>query len=249
MGVVLAGRGRGLDDTRQSRAQEVRIAADPFEVIVEGCLADDGRAASASYLSRRWPSREFATEWAPRPCVLSMDAILAPGSPTMSDDAFLPLVYSGGTFEDLYRREYPNLIAVARVLTGDRHDGEDLVQDTMVKAFVHWDRLRSYQKPGCWCLRVLTHACRDHWRRRRTRTRFLDRQRNTEPWTEGPNVEFVAFWQAVRRLPQRPRLVVTLFYAGDRSIAEIAAVVKAPEGTVKSDLARARVVLMSELER
>jgi RNA polymerase sigma-70 factor, ECF subfamily len=165
----------------------------------------------------------------------------------MADDAFLAYVYNGGSFEDLYRREYPNLVAVARALTGDRHDGEDLVQDTMVKAFVHWDRVRLYQKPGSWCLRVLTHACRDHWRRRRTRTRFLDRQRRVEPSSEGPGVEFVAFWQAVRRLPQRPRLVVTLYYAGDRSIAEVAELVKVPEGTVKSDLARARVVLMSEL--
>ena len=165
----------------------------------------------------------------------------------MSDDAFLPYVYNGGSFEDLYRREYPSLVAVARALTGVRHDGEDLVQDTMVKAFVNWDRVRLYQKPGSWCLRVLTHACRDHWRRRRTRTRFLERQRRVEPSTEGPGVEFMAFWQAVRRLPQRPRLVVTLYYAGDRSIAEVAATVKVPEGTVKSDLARARVVLMSEL--
>jgi RNA polymerase sigma-70 factor (ECF subfamily) len=94
---------------------------------------------------------------------------------------------------------------------------------------------------------VLTHACRDHWRRSRTRARFIARQRNSEPATEGPQIEFLAFWEAVRRLPQRPRLVVTLYYAGDRSIGEVAAVVKVPEGTVKSDLARARVVLMAEM--
>lgn len=178
-----------------------------------------------------------------------MDAILAPESRAMSNDTFLPYVYNGGSFEDLYRREYPSLIAVARALTGDRHDGEDLVQDTMVKAFVRWDRVRLYQKPGAWCLRVLTHACRDHWSRQRTRARFVARQRHVEPWTEGPDVEFVAFWQAVRRLPQRPRLVVTLYYAGDRSIAEVAAAVNVPEGTVKSDLARARQVLMTEMGR
>jgi RNA polymerase sigma-70 factor (ECF subfamily) len=175
-----------------------------------------------------------------------MDAILAPESRAMSDDTFLPYVYNGGGFEDLYRREYPSLIAVARALTGDRHEGEDLVQDTMVKAFVRWDRVRVYQKPGAWCLRVLTHACRDHWSRQRTKARFVARQRHSEPSTEGPDVEFVAFWQAVRRLPQRPRLVVTLYYAGDRSVAEVAAVVNVPEGTVKSDLARARQVLMTE---
>jgi RNA polymerase sigma-70 factor (ECF subfamily) len=178
-----------------------------------------------------------------------MDAILTLESRAMPDDAFLPYAYNGGSFEDLYRREYPSLVAVARALTGDRHDGEDLVQDTMVKAFVKWDRLRRYDKPGGWCLRVLTHACRDHWRRRRTRARFLAQQRHIEPAVDGPGLEFVAFWQAVRRLPQRPQLVVTLYYAGDRSIAEVAAIVDVPEGTVKSDLARARVVLMVEMGR
>jgi RNA polymerase sigma-70 factor (ECF subfamily) len=165
----------------------------------------------------------------------------------MSDDAFLPYVFNGGSFEELYRREYPSLVAVARALTGDRYDGEDLVQDTMVKAFVKWDRIQRFQKPGAWCLRVLSHACRDHWRRGRTRARFLARQRPSEPTSAGPGVEFVAFWQAVRGLPERPRLVVTLYYAGDRSIAEVAAIVNVPEGTVKSDLARARAVLMTEM--
>jgi len=167
----------------------------------------------------------------------------------MSNDTFVPYVHNGGTFEELYRREYPNLVAVARALTGDRHDGEDLVQDTMVKAFIKWDRVRRYERPGGWCLRVLTHACRDHWRHRRTRARFLARQRHVAQVVDGPAVEFMAFWQAVRRLPERPRLVVTLFYAGDRSVAEVAAIAKVPEGTVKSDLARARVVLRAELGR
>ena len=31
----------------------------------------------------------------------------------MSDDTVVPYVYNGGSFEQLYRREYPNLVAVA----------------------------------------------------------------------------------------------------------------------------------------
>jgi hypothetical protein len=42
-----------------------------------------------------------------------MDAILTAESRAMSEDAFLPYVYNGGDFEQLYRREYPNLVAVA----------------------------------------------------------------------------------------------------------------------------------------
>ena len=59
----------------------------------------------------------------------------------------------------------------------------------------------------------------------------------------------IAFWGEVRRLPERPRLVVTLFYAGDHSVAEVARILDVPEGTVKSDLSRARAALVRELDQ
>lgn len=61
-------------------------------------------------------------------------------------------------------------------------------------------------------------------------------------------MEVVAFWAAVRRLPERPRLAVALYYAGDRSVAEVASILDVPEGTVRSDLSRARMALTNELE-
>jgi hypothetical protein len=51
---------------------------------------------------------------------------------------FVPVVLG---FEDLYRAEYPGLVAVATAMTGDKLDGEDLVQDTMVKTFIRWNRV------------------------------------------------------------------------------------------------------------
>ena len=89
----------------------------------------------------------------------------------MSDDAFLPYVYNGGaSSSSIGANIQTSWLSLA--LTGGSHDGEDLVQDTMVKAFVKWDRVQRYQRPGAWCLRVLTHACRDHWRRGRTQGSF-----------------------------------------------------------------------------
>ncbi len=43
------------------------------------------------------------------------------------------------------------LVGVATALTGDFHDAEDLVQDTMVKAFLHWRRVSRLDRPGGWC--------------------------------------------------------------------------------------------------
>ena len=150
-------------------------------------------------------------------------------------------------FEDLYRLEYPGLVAVATAMTGDRLDGEDLVQDTMVKTFIHWGRVGRLERPGAWCHRVLVNACRSRLRRRRSERRFLEHGRHRELWSAGPSPDVVAFWAVVRTLPQRPRMAVALFFAGDRSTSEIATILGCPVGTVCSDLSRARVVLAESL--
>jgi RNA polymerase sigma-70 factor (ECF subfamily) len=164
-------------------------------------------------------------------------------TPLMRDD---PAALHEIDFESLYRREYPGLFGVANVLVGA--DAEDLVHDAMLQALVHWGRVRRLDRPGGWCHRVLVNRCRSWWRRRRTREAYIARQRRIEPFTPGPSPETIAFWQAVRTLPDRPRLVVTLHYAGDRPVAEVARILDVPEGTVRSDLTRARGALKRLLE-
>ena len=150
-------------------------------------------------------------------------------------------------FEDVYRREYPGLVAVATALTGDLRDGEDAVQDTMVKAFVRWEAVGLLDRPGAWCHRVLVNACRSRWRRRRTEALFVSRARRDARSVPEPSADVVTFWALVRDLPQRPRLSVTLHFAGERTMAEIASILDVPEGTVRSDIARARTVIISAL--
>jgi RNA polymerase sigma-70 factor (ECF subfamily) len=51
----------------------------------------------------------------------------------------------------------------------------------------------------------------------------------------------------VRDLPERPRMAVVLHYAGDRPVAEVAEILGVPEGTIRSDLSRARSALIREI--
>ena len=145
------------------------------------------------------------------------------------------------SFEAMYRSEYPALIAVATALSGA--DGEDMVHDAMVKALIRWERVGRLERPGGWCHGVLVNLCRSRWRRLRSQAEFLQRVRLEEPSTPGPSVHVMVFWSAVRELPTRPRTAVALRYAGDRTIAEIASILDVPEGTVTSDLHRARTAL------
>lgn len=153
----------------------------------------------------------------------------------------------GEAFEATYRREYPALVAVARAMTGDWRDSEDLVQDTMVKAFLRWDHVGRLERPGGWCHRVLINSCRSLFRRRVVERRAwsrLGRDGGTEP---GPSADVIAFWDVVRTMPTRPRTVVALHYAGGHSLVEISVILGVPDATVRSDWFRARQVLSREL--
>lgn len=152
-----------------------------------------------------------------------------------------------GDFDTFVRSTYPGLVGVATALTGTVHDAEDLVQDTMLKAFVHWKRVRDYEHPQGWAHRVLVNRCRGWFRRRRTEARFLASLRREASTTAGPSATTVAFWQAVRHLPERHQQVVALYYAADMSVDEVAGVLAVPSGTVRSDLTRARAALATLL--
>ena len=70
--------------------------------------------------------------------------------------------------------------------------------------------------------------------------------RRADAVVDGPSPDALAFWDSVRRLPERHRTVMVLYYAGDRSVAEVASILSIPEGTVRSDLTRARAALATE---
>lgn len=172
-----------------------------------------------------------------------------PRSPQLINPAGMVEELPVWVFEDFYRHEYPGLVAVAVALTGDREGAQDLVQDTMVKAFVRWDRLAGLDRPGAWCHHVLVNACRSRLRRRFTERRYLARLRREEPSSAEPSADTIAFWTAVRKLPTRPRTVVALYFGADLTSVEIAKVMDLPEGTVRNDLAVARRYVMGALGR
>ena len=116
----------------------------------------------------------------------------------------------------------------------------------MVKSLMRWQSVQRLERPGGWAHRVLLNACTSWWRRRRTEVKYLAMLRRADAVVDGPSPDALASWDSVRRLPERHRTVMVLYYAGDRSVAEVASILSIPEGTVRSDLTRARAALATE---
>ena len=151
------------------------------------------------------------------------------------------------------------LYRVALRLTGDAAMAEDLVQDTMLKAYRSW---RQYQ-PGTnargWLLTILRNTFINAYRRRKLEPIPMDLE-VAEPHAvdrpvadADPEGNFFAriidqkVIEAVDALPEDFREVVVLSDIEGLSYAEIAAAAGIPVGTVKSRLFRARRQLQTAL--
>jgi RNA polymerase sigma-70 factor (sigma-E family) len=132
----------------------------------------------------------------------------------------------------------------ARLLTGDHHRGEDLVQTVLTKMYLKWDRIDA---PLAYARRALVTAHIDSTRRRW----WGERPTETLPDVPGADATRTAderdeLRRMLGELNPRERAVVVLRYYCDQSEQDTAAALGMPVGTVKSTCARALARLRVE---
>ena len=146
------------------------------------------------------------------------------------------------TFDAFFRAEHHRLAALATALCGDRETGRDVAQEALTRTFREWDSVSRLERPGAWTRRVVVNLVRDHGRHLAVQSRRLPELANriTADSAAGDAPLDAEMWAAVAMLPERQRVAVALFYIGDRSISDVAAVMAVHEGTVKTTLHKAR---------
>lgn len=150
----------------------------------------------------------------------------------------------GVSFEAFFADNRRDVTALVLALRGDRVGAEDVVQEAFVRAYRRWDHVGRMQRPDAWVRRVALNLATSRWRRMATEARVTARLSRRDP-ADGTSVfgdvdDADAFWRVVRSLPPRQAQVVALHYAGDCSVADMAATLDIAEGTVKAALHAAR---------
>jgi RNA polymerase sigma-70 factor (ECF subfamily) len=141
------------------------------------------------------------------------------------------------------------LHAVAHRILRDRDLAGDVTQQALVKIWLELPRLRDADLFDGWSYRVLLNTCRDEMRRRGPSgdVDLLD----NDAWLPDASIPVADRDQLDRaflRLTLDQRSAVILHYYLDYSLAEIAAIVDIPVGTVRSRLHYARRALRSAIE-
>jgi RNA polymerase sigma factor (sigma-70 family) len=142
----------------------------------------------------------------------------------------------------------PRLRRYARALAGDRASADDLVQDTLERA---WTKLHLYRRGTdlrAWLFTVM-HNVYVNQRRAARPTSPLDEDlpELAQPARETDTLVLRDLDAAIRRLPPDQREVLLLVALEDMSYEEAAHALEIPIGTVMSRLARAREKLRAML--
>lgn len=145
-------------------------------------------------------------------------------------------------FAELYATEFSRLAGYLTALTGDADLARENAQEAFTRLFARW---RSVREPRGFLYVVATNICRTHWQRssrERTAVAILghalpEGRPAHDPWLR----------DLVERLPVRLREVVLLHYYADLPVADVAAAIHRPVGTVKRRLHEARAALAGAL--
>ncbi|MGH3443943.1 MAG: SigE family RNA polymerase sigma factor [Nocardioidaceae bacterium] len=152
-------------------------------------------------------------------------------------------------FESWLVAREPALQRTAHLLTGDVHTAQDLVQNTLAKLYLSWDRLRGIENADAYARRILLNEHRTAWRRPvRRREQVVgevpDRPAPDQPEYDGRRE---AVWRFVCSLPPKQRAVVVLRFYEQLTEPEIADLMGISLGTVKSQSSRALAALRAQL--
>ncbi|GIJ63468.1 SigE family RNA polymerase sigma factor [Virgisporangium aurantiacum] len=128
-------------------------------------------------------------------------------------------------------------LRVARLLTGDVHRGEELLQDSLVKLYVRWRRASIRGDPHAYLRRTLINGNISWWRRWRREQLVADPPDYEDPRAAATPQDQVR--RALRQLPRGQRAVVVLRHYEDLTEREVATLLRCTVGTVKSQNARA----------
>lgn len=127
---------------------------------------------------------------------------------------------------------------------------DDLVQDAVIKAMRNANSLRDLKAMNSWMFTILSNCWRDHLRQQKP-TDDIDECIFTDDDTpelaqERQNITDIV-QQAIAKLPQGQRQVLSLIELEGFSYTEVAGIIDIPIGTVMSRLNRARKALSAQL--
>ena len=154
--------------------------------------------------------------------------------------------------EELYRRFSPRMYAVCLRYAGNAEEAEDILQEGFIKVFKKLNSFRSEGSFEGWVRRIFVNTAIEHFRRKRYLMPVTEKEENS---IEGKYLSVLDDLAArdimalVQDLSPGYRTVFNLYVVEGYTHKEIADMMGISEGTSKSQLSRAKVILQDMVKQ
>lgn len=185
----------------------------------------------------------------------------APAGEAAQDRDIVALLQSGAVepaFQLTLARYQAKVYRLCCALLRDPSAAEDAAQESLVRI---WKAIGGYDgraSLSTWIYTITRNRCLTAIERRRETASLSDdavaaeaeiQAQGDGPANDEPQQGSELLREMVDALPERYRRTLTLFYYEERSVSEVAGMLGMPEGTVKTNLSRARAALAEQLRR
>ena len=154
--------------------------------------------------------------------------------------------------EELYRRFSPRMYALCLRYVGTHEDAEDVLQEGFIKVF---KKLDSFRKEGSfegWIRRVFVNTAIEHFRRKRYLQTISEKEEDIIGGTDISVLDKMAVKDVValiKELAPGYRTIFNMYVIDGYTHKEISDILNISEGTSKSQLSRAKVILQSLVKK
>ena len=154
--------------------------------------------------------------------------------------------------EELYRRFSPRMFAVCLRYAGNTEEAEDILQEGFIKIYKKLGSFRSEGSFEGWIRRIFVNTAIEHFRRKRYLQPVTEKEENT---LEGnylsvlDNLAERDIMELVQQLSPGYRTVFNMYVVEGYTHKEIGDMLGISEGTSKSQLSRAKVILQQKVKK
>lgn len=149
-------------------------------------------------------------------------------------------------FKAALAQTIPHLRAYGRSLSGNADVADDLVQDTMLKAWQSREKFKPGTNMRAWTFVILRNTYLTQWRRAKYKGNYDEKAAEKQlfmPADQDESLHLADVQRALMQLPEGQREALILVGAGGFSYEEAANICDVAIGTIKSRVARGRALL------
>ncbi len=150
-------------------------------------------------------------------------------------------------FDAFYAASFRRLVGQVYVMTGNRDEAQECVQEAFARAWSHRAKLETTNAPEAWVRTTAYRLAVSRWRRRKIGERAPDRAVQALSHAAAPDEARVVLMSALQRIPEEQRRAIVLHHICDLPVRDVASEMGVAEGTIKARLSRGRAALAALL--